>query len=685
MVLTGFAILLGVSGHWLAVRWPSEGVFRDAKLEDHVLILSGNFIATDGSRQLERRILLDLDRGQAIWEVADQHQGKGNSGRKYAVRRATQAPGNPNQTQSFTVESLVESPAMASLVLESYATPLVIGDWLVSLAPEGLRAHALTKEGAPSALWNRSGNSRQIDLLATNRDNQFVLTDHSNGTIGSEVYRIQDGTVALVRAWPTAKSSMYFRLPEKDVYLIENQDGTRALESLQNDVFLSRNISSEIDTAAGMRFGINPAWHALIVADSSNRFRSFDLETLRILPTPSHVKLDALGRGLLARDHTRGLLFYGDESQIECVDETDGKTKWLYSTPQMRYRVEYMVRLLPEDRLLIHTQFPIPFACVVDRTTGAEQRVINPLWAIDMVLLLWLALAVLWVALWLAWSVQEGGWAWFDCGCILILAIGALVYRCLVSGIAEQADRIEYRMAMGLSAAGLAMTCFWFVFGRTRWTLRVIPIFVCLAVICGMTSIPFGIRSWAGVETLIGMIVALFWMFVLFCMARMRGLTLRQRSTNSDSALPLALESDTVIVEPQCSPPRSFPLRDIFVLTTVIALLFSFTRALPFPSMNFLVSELAFLNAAAILISINMLVTIQCALADWSPWARYSWILVAPTLGVIGTLGQSYWFEMNVAIGWYRFAPFHMTIACVSAVSTFGLMHAYRWRHWRIA
>ena len=372
----------------------------------------------------------------------------------------------------------------------------------------------------------------------------------------------------------------------------------------------------------------------------------------------------------LARGHGRSVSASRDVQTMVCVDDKSGEIIWERKELFPEFKLGLMLITLGEDRFLAYSLTEFGFL-ILDRETGATIAKHQPLWGIGYWLLAWVAFTSLWWIGWFARSVANGGWAWLDCSCFLVLSMAAFAGRILLSGEPTSETRFELRTCQGICAAGVALTCLWIVFGKTRWTLKILPPIAWVAFVCAVVMTVFGLRSWAVGAIVMTLSILFLWMLFAAWMMRFVGVRLEEPS-NGDMALPKVATGKS-----------RFPLRDIFLLTAVVAVLCSVLRFAPIPKAS--AFDLGFIEGIVncLLMSMNAMVVSWCALSGRAVWIRWPiWIgspLVCATVGVL----YSAWLHQSKNYEWI--AAYHGVVQMTAAVTIFFLLQAYRWRGWRFA
>ncbi len=119
-----------------------------------------------------------------------------------------------------------------------------------------------------------------------------------------------------------------------------------------------------------------------------------------------------------------------------------------------------------------------------DLATGKVSRSWQPYAYVCPSFVAWLIAFFVWSVLWVAASFRRGIFASTDVILIGGVAFSLLVLRVVIAGDTLDASRPGYQYAQGVAMAGASVLLLWLVFGRTRITLRLLP----LIGFCGLTT-----------------------------------------------------------------------------------------------------------------------------------------------------------------------------------------------------
>ncbi len=279
-----------------------------------------------------------------------------------------------------------------------------------------------------------------------------------------------------------------------------------------------------------------------------------------------------------------------------------------------------------------------------------------------------------------AWSVcfivhraRGNGWAWLDVAILLGIPLTILTLRLLLRGSPGDIARLPYSYAQGSSAAGIALTTVWLVWGRTSWTLRVLPVGITIAFVLLMIVLCLGRQPelvWQGIASVT---VPCFAAITALAVSRWAGLQLwRIEPVIIDD---IGNESDLIAKQHQWS------IRNLFLITAVTALMLAVARPV-FPEVGELLRigylQWHLLTTVILLVMIPPLALTSHgrihAAAMMCIAATYLTLVAEATIGFIDDSLLEPWLPMDVVT--------RVQMAFVVAMYT-GLM-PYRRRRWRI-
>ena len=182
--------------------------------------------------------------------------------------------------------------------------------------------------------------------------------------------------------------------------------------------------------------------------------------------------------------------------------------------------------------------------------------------------------------------------------------------------------------------------------------------------------VAMGWRSWAAGATLVSLLLLLVWMLSVSWLMKTIGIRLARTHCAGAPSLDLRTRR------------ARYPLRDIFLVTIAVAILFSVLRWIPLPenmSLSWGTVEIA-LNCC--LMAVNTTLVAWCALSERPVWVRWLLFVCSPLLSSFAGVAFQAWLHNSINYPWM--ASFHGVIQVSAAISLFISLHTYRWRGWRI-
>ena len=132
----------------------------------------------------------------------------------------------------------------------------------------------------------------------------------------------------------------------------------------------------------------------------------------------------------------------------------------------------------------------------LDFATGKTLREIRPLgWVLPGLFGL-IVLYGIWCVLWMHVSAREHGWAWIDVVLVLGLPALIMILRTALRGDALDLTRPPTRHALGIVMAGEMISMVWIVYGKTRLSLRIVPMLVATSLLMVLLTGVFGEKPW---------------------------------------------------------------------------------------------------------------------------------------------------------------------------------------------
>ncbi len=664
-------------GNWLARFWlDADALLMNISSEfsqDHRSLLvhhryggSRKSPTGDSESETRRHFQIDLESG-TVKSISDAEALQLVQSFTHRISRSgEESEGidrvNENALWRWRVSHLESDRSESIYELLLPGTPKILGDsYIVTASNQKLIALKLGEQNAiPIEFEVPSNNGVVLTYIDRKR---FGLFDGLESGPNRYLFELTDDGLHKIGSWPASQFAGMFRFNDQEVILLQMPNGSKEIRTLLTDELVPIDIDPSIDLSLS-RWGLNDKTNSLWVVSGSQNM-NFEFGTWRRIPNAG---LDTFW--LQERSHGRSIFASQDTQSIVCVDDTTGERIWERNGLFPEYKWGLTLKALGEDRILIYslTEFG---ALILDRETGVTIAKHQPLWAMRYIMMGWIAFVALWWIGGFPRSVGEGGWACLDCTCFLAISLVAMTGRILVSGEPTSETRIELRIAQGLCAAGVALTVLWIVFGKTRWTLKILAPIAWIAFVCAVVMTVFGLRSWAVGATVVTLSIVYFWMLFAAWLMRLRGLRLEEPRK---SALPL---------QQGVANQSRFPLRDIFFLTAVVAVLCSVVRLAPLPKGN--VFELGFIEGLmnCLLMAVNAMVASWCALSRRVIWVRWSVWLANSLLCVLLGVVFAAWLHRSTNYQWI--AEYHGVVQTTGSIAVFFSLRAYRWRGWRFA
>lgn len=670
-------------GYWLALFWPtmedSISMYSPSVIKGQLLFRTDFYGGRNHETELDRYRTVDLSTGQLRAITRDQRHNELSTKPGYEIYPSRNSRAfNADSANVWDVYHTDANGATRCFQLEQSNYPRLFREHYVVTATKDklivvdLEAPQLPPVEVAADVAN--------DLVLPLPDSNYVVVYKlARKTVPQvypvDVYCFNGHSVQKVASWPSSQVNRIFRINGQLLIMVINASGVQELRSLEDGSEIQIEIDSNIDLTQSQWQLLDP-WNAksdrvqksVLEVHTPERNRFFEVGSWKELPSPS----DATLTKLWIRDKDRNQLVYSspDMKKIECIDELTGATIWARDNPIWKQGQPFNLKALDSGQVLIHGFYSNPDLAILAQSTGATQKVFRPLRYISYVLTGWSLYLCAWVYLWIGWSVRDGGWAWLDCTLLLVFAILAITVRVQISSDPHAVTRLEFRIAQGFCVAGLSFASVWLVFGRTRWTLKILPPFFIVAFICATITYIFGIGSWATAETLAGLLAFTTWMTLIGWIANLVGFRLIKNTLDSADAARINERRR-----------KHFPLRDIFVITVAVAIFFAVIRFVPLHQIQVWSWGALEVIVYSLLLSIHVLCAIGCALSSHARWARIAiWLGVATLMPLAGIAFQA---KLHRTANYLSIAEFHISVHTAATIAVFSLMHVYRWRGWR--
>ena len=664
-------------GHWLALFWPSTdsmmNISSDFSQDRRSLLVhhrySGPRKSATGESESEtnRHFQIDLESGN-VQSISDAEALRLVQNANYRISLSGSEPevidgvvGNALRRWKISHRGSDGRESNYELLLPG--SPQILDDsYIVTASNQKLIALKLGEQNAIPIELELPNNNGVVFARPNSR--QFWLIDRLELGFNRYLFELKDGELQKIGNWQ-ASYAYTLRFKDQEVIILIAPDGSQEIRTLSTDELVPIDIDPSIDLSLS-RWGLDDKTNSLWVVSGSTNI-NFEFGSWRRIPNAG---LDTFW--LHERGHGRSIFASQDMQSIACINDTSGERIWERSGLFPEFKTGLTLKALGADRILIYSLSEFG-TLMLDRETGATISKNQPLWAIGYIMMGWVAIVTLWWIGWFARSVAEGGWAWLDCTCFLAISLVAMTGRILVSGEPTSETRFELRITQGLCAAGVALTVLWIVYGKTRWTLKILPPIALVAFVSAVVMVVFGLRSWAVGATVVTLLLVYVWMLLVAWLMRFRGLRLEQPRK---SALPIPLQQGV-------ASQSKFPLRDIFFLMAVVAVLCSVVRLAPMPQGSLF--ELGFLEGAVncLLMAVNAIVASWCALSRRLIWVRWSvWLASSLLCTLLGVMFAA-WVHKSTNYLWI--VEYHGVVQSTGSIAVFFPLHAFRWRGWRFA
>jgi hypothetical protein len=236
----------------------------------------------------------------------------------------------------------------------------------------------------------------------------------------------------------------------------------------------------------------------------------------------------------------------------------------------------------------------------------------------------------------------------------------AFIARVNLSGSMQDPGRFAYQTAQSLFASWLVLLTCWVVFGRTRWTLRILAPLLGIAGTFAVVLINFRGDHYGVWQLVVGAVVVAAVCALWFGLLKRWGWMLSRAGS-----LP-----QTIVTE-----RRGIPLRDLFLITAAVAALLAVVR---------FVSPHMF--AAREVLELSIIVTIVSLTGVVATWAglgpsHWCWRLLLVTLIVLaaGSVLPAAFANLRHWQNWMFTIKYQAFIA-LFACGTAWIFRAYGWR-----
>ena len=268
-----------------------------------------------------------------------------------------------------------------------------------------------------------------------------------------------------------------------------------------------------------------------------------------------------------------------------------------------------------------------------------------------------------WCCLWVRHSTQTGIPPLFDVTFLSALLLTGLLLRLFLVGGLRNPDRLIYQFLELLGVSWLILLSLWFVFGRARWSVKVIGPLLGLAGAVSIALLVFHGARQALWEFLVAMSGITATVIATFGVTRKLGWRL---VNPSDVHQPLDRKLENRV-----------PLRDLFVVFIVAGLLFAVLRLIPAG-----VYDRRSLEMLTILLA---MVAISAVGGVWPALSPCHWLLRVIGFGVLVTSAVSVYAIFNSGLRNWQAWPEQLRYAGLISGFTCALLLIFRVRGWRLS
>jgi hypothetical protein len=240
------------------------------------------------------------------------------------------------------------------------------------------------------------------------------------------------------------------------------------------------------------------------------------------------------------------------------------------------------------------------------------------------------------------------------------LIAATLIVRVNLSGSMQDASRLAYQTAQSLFASWLVLITCWVVFGKTRWSLRILAPLLGVAVTLTFVLLNFRGGHFGVWQLVIGAFVVAIVCTLWFGLLRRWGYSL----SRGDRAAILPTQVR-----------RSIPLRDLFFITAACAALFAVVR--------FVSPHVFAAREAAELALIAITSSLTGVAATWAGLSQRHWIvrllllslIVLAAGSVLPTVFPNYRYWVN-----WRYVAKYQAFIAIFASGTSLIFRSHGWR-----
>ncbi len=269
-----------------------------------------------------------------------------------------------------------------------------------------------------------------------------------------------------------------------------------------------------------------------------------------------------------------------------------------------------------------------------------------------------------WSWMWVRHSLRSELHPLWDVVVLNALVLAGLLLRAFLQGSLRDPDRLIYSYFEALGASWLLMLGLWFVFGRRRWSVKIIAPLLGLVGTVGLALCVFRGDQQPTWELVVGALGLTVTLIAIFGLARRWGWRMINAGVQPDQPRAHNVEA-------------RIPLRDMFLVIAAVGALFAVLRFVP--ASRF---EIQMAGRLALLVVTTAVVAIGGAWAALSPrhWLPRIIVLIFLIAGA-GSIHSALFPQLYNWQAWMwhlRFAALVTGLTCASLLT-------YRVRGWRFA
>lgn len=309
----------------------------------------------------------------------------------------------------------------------------------------------------------------------------------------------------------------------------------------------------------------------------------------------------------------------------------------------------------------------------IDAQTGKVLKLIAPYWYIPYLEAIPAFAYFCWACSWLRLTASSHRHAWIDAAIVTGLCIGYILLRTSVVGFPGDAIRPIYQLAEGIFASWLMLSSLWLVLGRTRLSLRILPQIGVAGLIILIALICVGFQNPSVWELVIATVLLAFWLVIVFVPLRFMGYKF------------LFIAPVDHLNPTENLGTGAIPIRDLFLLTTVLAGVFALGRFAP-PGLQLTVLTIVNLFVLVFSVTFTGLAAARFGMSRKRFSARLFLLLTVMAFALTVPLLWSAIFQ-----GWQAFTSpdlgfmfWELRLHTSTVLATVLCLYAFRLRGWRL-